>query len=267
MTKYNKTSKRSIQVMVLCSTILLSNFTLADRGTRISSGEPTAPRYARALTDSKVFGTAPIIETMQGWNCLLGNSFDTYEFLNDASIYISFGTITCGVQLPSGARLTHMELEACDEDGLDGVFADLYICPSPNDKSPLCTDPVLSVETGDAATPGCAFFRAPLPTPSTIDNATNVYQIDVATDGATNATRFRAVRLLWERQISPAPTSATFGDVPTSHPFFPAIEAMVASGVTGGCSVSPPAYCPDATVTRGQMAAFLARALGLHFSN
>ena len=39
---------------------------------------------------------------------------------------------------------------------------------------------------------------------------------------------------------------------------------MAAAGVTKGCN--PPAnsrYCPDRVVTRGQMAAFLARALGL----
>ncbi len=42
------------------------------------------------------------------------------------------------------------------------------------------------------------------------------------------------------------------------------IEAIAAAGVTAGCN--PPAndrYCPDDPVTRGQMAAFLVRALAL----
>jgi hypothetical protein len=42
-----------------------------------------------------------------------------------------------------------------------------------------------------------------------------------------------------------------------------AIEALAAAGVTSGCN--PPAndrFCPDATLTRGQMAAFLHRANG-----
>jgi hypothetical protein len=42
------------------------------------------------------------------------------------------------------------------------------------------------------------------------------------------------------------------------------IEAVAAAGITTGCN--PPdndRFCPDDTVTRGQMAAFLARALGL----
>jgi hypothetical protein len=40
-----------------------------------------------------------------------------------------------------------------------------------------------------------------------------------------------------------------------------AIEALAAAGITSGCN--PPGndrFCPDATLTRGQMAAFLHRA-------
>jgi hypothetical protein len=71
---------------------------------------------------------------------------------------------------------------------------------------------------------------------------------------------FRVVDAL---QVSPAPPVPTFNDVPTTHQFFQFIEALHASGITGGCSVSPPLYCPDNPVTRGQMAVFLAKALGL----
>jgi hypothetical protein len=39
------------------------------------------------------------------------------------------------------------------------------------------------------------------------------------------------------------------------------IEALVAAGITDGCDVDR--YCPDAVVTRGQMAAFLKRAKAL----
>jgi hypothetical protein len=58
---------------------------------------------------------------------------------------------------------------------------------------------------------------------------------------------------------------ATFpNDVPTTHPFFRFIEALAASGITAGCSAD--SYCPDNPVTRGEMAVFLAAALGLHFN-
>jgi hypothetical protein len=74
---------------------------------------------------------------------------------------------------------------------------------------------------------------------------------------------FRGVDIWWTRQVSPAPAVATFNDVPTDHNFFQFIEALYASGITGGCSGAPPLYCPDNPVTRGQMAVFLAKALGL----
>ena len=41
------------------------------------------------------------------------------------------------------------------------------------------------------------------------------------------------------------------------------INALAAEGITAGCSSEQPRYCPSDYVTRGQMATFLARALGL----
>ena len=41
------------------------------------------------------------------------------------------------------------------------------------------------------------------------------------------------------------------------------IDALAAAGVTAGCKTDPLRYCPDKSVTRGQMATFLARALGI----
>ena len=74
---------------------------------------------------------------------------------------------------------------------------------------------------------------------------------------------FGWVEVWWKRSVSPAPGSATFNDVPTNHQFFQFIEALAASGITGGCGSGN--YCPDNPVTRGQMAVFLAKALGLHW--
>jgi len=59
------------------------------------------------------------------------------------------------------------------------------------------------------------------------------------------------------------PLQGTFWDDEQSV-FWPDIEWMAEEGVTKGCN--PPVndkYCPDGAVTRGQMAAFLVRALGL----
>jgi S-layer homology domain len=67
----------------------------------------------------------------------------------------------------------------------------------------------------------------------------------------------------WRRTVSSPPATPSFGDVPGSHPFFQFIEALASSGITGGCGGGN--YCPEAALTRGQMAVFLSKALGLHW--
>jgi S-layer family protein len=90
------------------------------------------------------------------------------------------------------------------------------------------------------------------------------YQISVLTIGADGDIAIRGARLTWRRNVSPAPANATFNDVPTSDGGFQFIEALVASGITAGCGGGN--YCPDAPLTRRQMAVFLAKALGLHWA-
>jgi len=56
------------------------------------------------------------------------------------------------------------------------------------------------------------------------------------------------------------PSSATFGDVSSSHPFFTEIEWMAAEDITTGTPASPlPLYKPAAPVSRGAMSAFMHR--------
>lgn len=89
--------------------------------------------------------------------------------------------------------------------------------------------------------------------------------LDVEQAPNPNYQFFAWVEVWWRRTVSPAPGTAAFNDVPTSHQFFQFIEALRASGITGGCGAGN--YCPDNPVTRGQMAVFLAKALGLHWPN
>jgi hypothetical protein len=56
----------------------------------------------------------------------------------------------------------------------------------------------------------------------------------------------------------PPPCSGVFPDVPCSSNFAPWIEALAASGITGGCGGGN--YCPTSPVTRQQMAVFLLKA-------
>jgi predicted outer membrane repeat protein len=59
----------------------------------------------------------------------------------------------------------------------------------------------------------------------------------------------------------PACAGAPFADVPASSPYCRWIQELVARGITGGCGGGN--YCPEAAVTRGQMAVFLATAFAL----
>jgi hypothetical protein len=55
----------------------------------------------------------------------------------------------------------------------------------------------------------------------------------------------------------PPPTGTVFQDVPANGFAAAYIEQLVREGVTSGCQAAPPLYCPDNSVLRDQMAAFL----------
>ncbi len=74
---------------------------------------------------------------------------------------------------------------------------------------------------------------------------------------------FAWVEIWWHRTVSPGPATATFADVPTDHFFFQYVEALVAAGITAGYGNGQ--YGVNDPITRGQMAVFLAKALGLHW--
>lgn len=97
------------------------------------------------------------------------------------------------------------------------------------------------------------------------DNQSCTYQVTVqfgnGTASCQGAHVFYKARMQWNRQIPPGPAIATFSDVPVGSPFFAEVEALAASGITAGCTATQ--FCPGNSLTRLQMAAFLARALGL----
>jgi hypothetical protein len=60
----------------------------------------------------------------------------------------------------------------------------------------------------------------------------------------------------------PAVGSGTgFGDVPNTYWAAAWIKQLVAEGITSGCGAGT--YCPDAPVTRAQMAVFLVKTFDL----
>lgn len=77
----------------------------------------------------------------------------------------------------------------------------------------------------------------------------------------TGSQYFAHVEVWWRRRVGAPPGTATFADVPVGHPQRPFIEALYRTGITAGCGGNN--FCPDLPLTRGQMAVFLAVALGL----
>lgn len=59
------------------------------------------------------------------------------------------------------------------------------------------------------------------------------------------------------------PAWGVFADVPVTADYAAHVERIWEMGVSLGCSTEPLNFCPDGLTTRGEMASFLARALGL----
>ena len=90
------------------------------------------------------------------------------------------------------------------------------------------------------------------------------YLLRLEFDASENPQYIGAVKVWWRTEVSPAPDTPTFNDVPATDFGYQYIEALAASGITGGCGGGN--FCPDTAVTRRQMAIFLAKALGLSYT-
>ena len=66
-----------------------------------------------------------------------------------------------------------------------------------------------------------------------------------------------------EDEEPPAIGESRFDDVDAAVRWAPYVERIAQLGITSGCKVEPLRYCPDQSVTRGQMATFLVRAFDL----
>lgn len=178
-------------------------------------------------------------------------------------LYRTAGTVFFdhSVTLPSGSEIVSMEMEACDDDPLARVDAYLFVTQALASSS---TNPI-AIGTTDAGVGGCQFaFGAPS-SPVLIDNYTRRYRVRAAIRGADSATRLGAVRIYYRLKVSDAPGFATFNDVPVGSALHQYVEAVAAAGITAGCGSGN--FCPNDPITRGQMAVFLAKALGLHWPN
>jgi len=163
------------------------------------------------------------------------------------------------VSLPTGVKVTMLEVEGCDSDGAGDVRLWLSDCLWSNTSS--CPG-VPAGGVGSSGTPGCHYWNSAVDV--TIYNGAHSYYLTLELGASGLNNKIRAARIYYQRQISPAPGFATFNDVGTGHWAFQYIEALAASGITGGCGGG--AFCPNKVLTRAEMAIFLSKALGLHWA-
>jgi len=196
--------------------------------------------------------------TIGAWD-LLGDSITSGTAPQSRSFT---GNLVGMVRMPSGAQITSMELSACDSSAAGTFTATLMECSDPGG---ACNTVATVATSGD----GCKFFSSTA-TSWTVDNLGYTYVLQVASDDLDANLSLRNVRIFHKKVISPPPGTPSFNDVPANHAFYQMIEALKASGITSGSAcppANPPSYCPDAAVTRGQMAVFLAKALGIMWPN
>ena len=211
------------------------------------SAQPSTPEWGVSSSSAETIAAQDMTTTAGA----------DWSYLSNGQRVMVSGQLLSGIHVPQGARITALVIDGCDFSADGFVIAALY--RSVGD-STVTLGSVASTLDG---TPGCSVFAADLTTPETADYNQYRYWIaceNTSTDGLTSV---GAVRILYQLQVSPPPGTATFNDVPVSDPAFQFIEALVASGITAGCGNGN--FCPDAPLTRRQMAVFLAKALGLHW--
>jgi hypothetical protein len=241
----------SSSVVLIASITLLAAPVLAQSTEPDRSSSPEAPATDRA---PETFGPGTIaLQVPAGsFHPRQGTGSMTYAGVGYQSRATGSDLMWAPLQLPNGVVIDTIEGFFYDTSAANGslILTRFFGTNSFED-------------IGSASTAGTTGFQTvSYALNRTVDNTNNIYVIyvDLPIDPALT---FKGARVLYRRQVSPAPATATFTDVPTGHLFFPFIEALARSGITSGCA--PGQFCPGASITRGEMAAFLSIALGLYW--
>lgn len=169
--------------------------------------------------------------------------------------------------LPSGSRLILARLYAFDNWAVDGQDFNVRLRIVRENWGTKQSWSMIDISTDpDNNGPGYTTVEgASTWAQSIIKNRDNFYHARVTLGDGDRGINLRlwGVRLYYKLRVAPGPAIPTFGDVGTGHMFYDEIEALAASQITLGCGGGD--FCPGDPVTRGEMAAFLARALGLYW--
>jgi len=230
--------------------------------------------HARMKADANAADAAPGAPDQFGINCcqitqIPASSFQTRTsttaWTYDTAGYIYATTNPIGdqiafwatVTLPSGVAIRYLDLWYNDTDAANDITGTIRVYTGST--APSFFD-VVSVSSSGSAGPDYNFSSL---ISHTVENSAQYTVVIVLPASPNSSLQFKAVDIWWNRQISPAPVVQTFNDVAPGDFGFQHIEALNASGITGGCGGGN--FCPTATLTRAQMAVFLAKALGLYW--
>ncbi len=267
---------RSVSVGVVCLVLLVAVTPEVSaqfpRGLPATPAQPRASAVASDLPPSSLeWGiVAPIAYVVPGWTFTSRRGVQD-EFYADGYMYIygpGWGNFDQTIHLPTGALFDGVTIFYFDADASANMDCNVYRMTGTS-ATGLATALLLADST-QGSTGYQGGYHA-LAAPETVRNVdpesgnTNMYLVDFnfGPSGTATALRFGGVTAWYRLQISPAPATASFSDVPTGYWAFRHIEALAASGITAGCGAGN--FCPESTVTRAEMAVFLAKALGLHW--
>jgi hypothetical protein len=249
-------SRLALALAILVSA--LSGPALAQPSGGISSAASSAPQSPKEMPGFGTTGASSVRLT-------------ALDFVPIDNTPVGYGDLTIGryplggfqllapVHVPGGTIITRIELDYCDTNAVGNhVFMHLVQCDNQGQNCSTQSSDITSSSNG------CSFV-SDNGVALHVDNYTQQYFLQAFFGDRDGTNLLTGAIVSYQLQVSPAPGAATFNDAPTSHPFFQYIEALAASGITGGCGSGN--YCPDAPLTRGQMAVFLAKALGLYWNH
>lgn len=273
-----KRTLMGVFLTVLVSTVLMAGVAMAQDATKIPWNTMEGPQTTTVpprpdLPDT--YGGAVVSYIMIPPSSFLLHNSTTQQYQSDdfgrGPRWTTLGghDMVAPVHFPGGAKVIYMELDYYDNSPTGQVYASLTECPW---TSVGCSyHPLTSSCLTGYICSGAAFQSTSIgvvsanltPDNLVVDNYNKQYIALVEPNTSDGLTKVAGLIIGYVLQVSPAPGTATFTDVPVGSLYHRYVEALYASGVTAGCGVG--IYCPNTPVTRGQMAVFLSIALGLQW--
>jgi hypothetical protein len=165
-------------------------------------------------------------------NCTLEyHSWYYYRTADSGAGTCTTGVFFAQVELPEGARVNTYAIFAYDNAGSANLTTTIQDSSATYGTTALpaswSTVPNSSVSTAGASTDYQLLGSTPIN--KTIDSFIFTIHHDFAFTLSMPKDadlRFRGAWIFWNRQIAPAPATASFADVPTSHPFFNEVQQL-----------------------------------------